>query len=233
MDPLTKRNLALALAVTIAIIGTVAYAINYLNRARIVQITDLQSRLTTDTLSVETQFALLAEAPCEYLTENNTLSQEVSELGSRLALAESQLGNGNAQVQELRKQYTLLQIRDYLLTKRLAEKCEVDPTVVLYFYSNKPGACEDCDRAAVALGYLHESNPKLRVYAFDYDLDLGALKTLIAVEKVAPDFPAFVIEGTPTYGFATVDEFKRFFPKDFFATTSATSTSSSTPARKR
>lgn len=231
MDPLTKRNLALALLVTAAIIGTVAYAINYLNRARVVQLNDLQTRLTTDTLSVETQFALLAEAPCEYLSENNTLSREVSELGSRLALAESQLGSDNVQVVELKKQYTLLQVRDYLLTKRLAEKCEVDPTVVLYFYSNKPGACEDCDRAAVALGYLYESNPKLRVYAFDYDLDLGALQTLIAVEKVTPDFPAFVIEGRPIYGFATVDEFKRNFPKDFFATTSATTTATTTPRR--
>jgi hypothetical protein len=230
---LTTRNALLALLITGAIIGTVAYAVYVLNQERVAQLGVLQTRLTTDTLSVETQFALLAEAPCEYLTENNTLSREVSELGARLQFAEAQLGSDNEQVLELRKQYTLLQIRDYLLTKRLAETCKVDPTVVLYFYSNKPDACEDCDRAAYALSVLHETNPQLRVYSFDYDLDLGALRTLIAVERVEPRFPAFVIEDRRTYGFVDLDAFKAYFPRDFFATTTATSTAPTSTRTRR
>lgn len=218
------RNALLALIITSAIVGTVAYAVYVLNQQRVAEISELQSRLATDTLSVDTQFALLEEAPCEYLSENNTLSREVSELGSRLAVAETQLGNDNERVIELKKQYTLLQIRDYLLTKRLADACDVDPTVVLYFYSNQPGACEDCDRAAAGLSFLHDTNEKLRVYSFDYDLDLGALRTLIAVEKVQPNFPAFVIEGTPVYGFTDLDAFRDYFPEDFFATSSASTT---------
>lgn len=221
---LTVRNALWALLITAVITGTVIYAVNYLDHQRVAQLNELQNRLATDTLSVETQFALLEEAPCEDLSEGNTLSQEVSSLGDRLNVAETQLGSDNTQVIELKKQYTLLQIRDYLLTKRLTATCKIDPTVALYFYSNTPGSCEDCDRASYALGYLHETNPKLRVYAFDYNLDLGALKTLIAVEKVEPKFPAFVIDGKRSYGFSTLDEFKLSFPPDFFATTTATST---------
>lgn len=218
------RNALLAFIITGAIVGSVVYAINYLDRQRVAQLNDLQTRLATDTLSIETQFALLEEAPCEDLSEGNTLSQEMANLGERLSFAETRLGTDNEQVVELKKQYTLLQIRDYLLTKRLAETCKVDPTVVIYFYSNEPGACEDCDRASYALSYLHETNPALRVYSFDYNLELGALKTLISVEKVRPEFPAFVIDGERVYGFNDIDEFKLHFPEDFFATTTASTT---------
>lgn len=214
------KNALLAFAITAAIVGSVVYAINYLDRKRVAQLDELQTRLATDTLSIETQFALLEETSCANLSESNTLSQEMTNLGERLAFAESQLGSRNEQVIQLKKQYTLVQIRDYLLTKRLAEACDVDPTVALYFYSNEPDACDDCDRASYALSYLHEANPDLRVYSFDYNLDLGALKTLIAVEKVEPRFPAFVIDGVRTYGFEDIDEFKLNFPEDFFATTS-------------
>lgn len=220
----TIRQALLALVITIVLVGTIVYAVNYLDRQRVAQLNELQTRLQTDTLSVETQFALLEEASCSAVTEGNTLSQEMSSLGERLSTAESSLGSENRQVLELKKQYTLLQIRDYLLTKRLSENCDIDPIVALYFYSNEPGACEDCDRAAYGLAYLHELNPSLRVYAFDYNLDLGALKTLIAVEDVEPEFPAFIIEGDSVYGFEDVENFMEYFPKDFFATSTASST---------
>lgn len=218
------RNALLALLITLAIIASVVYAVRYLDRQRVAQLNELQTRLATDTLSIETQFALLEEAGCENLSEGNTLSQEMANLGERLSFAESQVGTDDEQVIELKKQYTLLQIRDYLLTKQLAETCNVDPTVALYFYSNEPNTCEDCDRASYALSYLHETNPALRVYSFDYNLDLGALKTLISVEKVRPEFPAFVIDGVQVYGFEDVEDFKLNFPEDYFATTTATST---------
>ena len=218
------RNALVALLVTIAIASSVIYAVRYLDRQRVAQLSELQTRLATDTLSVETQFALLEEASCEDISEGNTLSSEMANLGERLSFAESQLGSRNDQVIELKKQYTLVQIRDYLLTKQLGEKCDVDSTVVLYFYSNEPGDCENCDRASTALSYLHQTNPDLRVYSFDYNLDLGALKTLVAVEKVKPEFPAFIINGKQVYGFEDIEAFKLYFPKNFFATSTATST---------
>jgi hypothetical protein len=218
--PQLTRNLLLALAITLAIVGTVAYSINYLNNQRVAQLNEIQDRLATDTLSVETQFALLEEAPCEDVAQGNTLSQEVSSLGDRLSFTENKLGSNDKQVLELKKQYALLQIRDYLLTKRLASSCDINPTVALYFYSNTQGQCTDCDRASYALSYLHETYPALRVYSFDYNLELGALKTLVAVEKVKPEFPAFVINGKRSYGFTTLDEFQTRFPKELFATTS-------------
>jgi hypothetical protein len=218
------RNALLAFVITVAIIATVVYAINYLDRQRLAELTAIQNQLATDTLSLETQFSLLAQAPCENLDAGNELSREVSELGDRLSVAEARLGSDNKQVTDLKKQYTLLQIRDYLLTQQLTKSCNIKPTVALYFYSNAPGACTDCDRASYTLTYLRQTYPALRVYSFDYDLDLGALRTLVSVEKVRADFPAFVINGKRSYGFTTLEDFQTRFPKALFATTTATST---------
>jgi len=225
---LVTRNALLALVITGAIIATVFYAISYLNQERIRELSSIEDQLATDTLSLETQFALLEDASCEDVAEGNILSQEVSSLGDRLTYTEQKLGSDNQEVLRIKKQYTLFQIRDYLLTKKIATACkDVDPTVVLYFYSNK-NDCTDCDRASFALSYLREKYPSLRVYTFDYDLDLGALKTLISVEKVDPTFPAFVIEDELVYGFESLESFEKLFPKSLLdtATTTATSTKS-------
>lgn len=224
--PLPLKNALLSLLITVVIIGTVVYAINYLDKRRLSELTSIQNQLATDTLSLETQFSLLETAPCEDQASGNELSKEVSDLGSRLAQAEDRLGSKNEQVIELKKQYSLLQIRDYILTKKLENTCHTKPVVALYFYSNEPGACSDCDKASYALSYLHEKNPTIHVYTFDYNLDLGALKTLIAVLKVEPNFPAFVVEGKRSYGYTTLEDFEKLFPAGIFASSTASSTTS-------
>lgn len=221
---LFTRNALIALAITVAIIATVLYAVNFLNQQRVAELRTIEDQLATDTLSIETQFALLEEAPCEDISAGTTLSQEVGGIGDKLAYAEEHAGTDDPDVLRLKERYTLLQIRDYLLTKRLSETCGVKPTVALYFYSNVPGECENCDRAGYALSYLRQTYPSLRVYSFDYHLDLAALRTLISVLKVEPKFPAFVIQGKRTYGFSTLEELEKAFPKSLFATSTASTT---------
>lgn len=216
---LAARNALIALGITIALTGTVAYTVNYLNRARINELSAIEDKLAIDILSLDTQFTLLTAAPCDSNASSTTLMSELSDLGSRLAYAESQLGSDNPQVLRLKKQYSLLEVRDYLITKQLAAACGTKPPVtVLYFYSNA-GDCADCDRAGYALSYLHDTYPKLRVYSFDYNLDLGALKTLIAVTKVKNTLPAFVINGKQSYGFTSLTDLEKQFPKGALATT--------------
>lgn len=225
--PLYARNGLIALAITIALVGTVFYAVELLNQERVRELRAIEDQLATDTLSIETQFALLEEAPCEETPSGTLLAGELGDLGDRLAFAEERAGTNDPEVLRLKERYTLLQIRDYLLTKRLAEACGTKPVIALYFYSND-GDCPDCDRAGYALSYLRQTYPTLRVYSFDYHLDLGALRTLIAVEKVNADFPAFVIDAKRSYGFTTLEEFERLFPKRLLDTASSTATTTKT-----
>lgn len=218
---LFARNALIALLITVAIIGTVVYAVAYLNQQRVTELRAIEDQLATDTLSIETQFALLEEAPCEAIIDGNILSQELSGLGDRLSVTEERLGATDPEVLRLKERYTLLQIRDYLLSKRLSEACDVEPTVALYFYSNE-GDCANCDRAGYALSYMRQTYPTLRVYAFDYHLDLAALKTFVAVLRIKEEFPAFVINGKKSYGFTDLETFEQLFPKSLLETATST-----------
>ena len=227
---LTARNALIALIITGLIIGTIVYAIGYLNQQRIAELNAIQDQLSIDTLSLDTQFSLLESAPCSAASEGTELTSELNDLGDRLSYTEGQLGTDNAQVVLLKKQYSLLEIRDYLVTKQLASACGTKPVTVLYFYSNVSGECADCDRASYALSYLRQNYPNLRVYSFDYHLDVGALATLISLDKVRPEFPSFIIQGTPSYGFTDLATLEKQFPKGALATsTQASSTTSQVP----
>ena len=217
---LVTRNVLISLFITIVLAGTVAYAVGYLNRARIAELGAIEDQLSIDTLSLDTQLSLLAATPCESAASSTMLASELSDLGTRLATAEDQLGIDNPQVVRLKERYSLLEIRDYLLTKQLAAACGTKPVTVLYFYSNA-GDCADCDKAGYALSYLRTTYPSLRVYSFDYNLDLGALKTLEAVMKVQNELPAFVINGKQSYGFTSLEDLEKQFPKGALATTTS------------
>lgn len=219
---LVVRNALIALGITLVLAGTVAYAVNYLNRARVAQLSAIESQLSIDMLSLETQFSLLEAEPCDSAATSTSLTTVLADFGNRLSYAEEGLGSDNEQVVRLKQQYSLLEIRDYLITKKLAAACGTKPVTVLYFYSNA-GDCEDCDRAGYALSYLRNTYPSLRVYSFDYNLDLGALKTLIAVEKVRNTLPAFVINGRHFYGFTSLEELEGRFPKGALATSTPAS----------
>jgi glutaredoxin len=214
---LVTRNALIALLITLVLAGTVAYAVNYLNQARITALSAIEEQLSIDTLSLDTQFSLLEAAPCDSAASSTTLTNELADFGSRLSYAEGQLGSDDAQVIRLKERYSLLEIRDYLITKKLSEACGTKPVTVLYFYSNK-GDCPDCDKAGYALSYLRNTYPLLRVYSFDYNLDLGALRTFIAVHKVQRTFPAFVINGKHSYGFTSLADLEKQFPKGALST---------------
>jgi hypothetical protein len=216
--PLVARNALIALLITIAIVGTVGYFVHYLNRIRIAELTQIEDQLAIDTLSLYTQFSLLASAPCDAIASSTTFIDKLADLGNRLAYAEGQLGSDNLQVVRLKQQYSLLEIRDYLISKQLSQACNTKPVTVLYFYSNA-GDCSECDKAGYALSYLHQTYPALRVYSFDYSLDLPALRTFINLNKVKRELPAFVINGKQVYGFTSLEDLEKEFPKGALSTT--------------
>lgn len=217
---LVSRNALIALCITVVLAGTVAYTVNYLNRVRVAELSTIEDQLSIDTLSLDTQFSLLESTPCDSVASSTTLTSELTDFGNRLYYAENQLGSDDEQVLRLKERYSLLEIRDYLITKRFATVCGTKPVTVLYFYSNA-GDCADCDKAGYALSYLRDTYPALRVYSFDYNLDLGALKTFIAVTGVKNTLPAFIINGKHSYGFISLSELEKQFPKGALSTTTS------------
>lgn len=204
----------LAFVITAAIFGTAFYIANRLDAERVADIRATQEAISIDILSTETQFELLGSLDCSTITENPVLSDELNSLAGRLSVAENNLGSTNAEVVSLKKQYSLLQIKDYLLMQQISQKCsKFKPVSVLYFYSNT-GDCTDCARSGEVLTYLRQKYPGLRVYSFDYHLDLSALQTLIALRKLNGTLPAFVIQGrAPVYGFSNLEDMEALIPE--------------------
>jgi hypothetical protein len=221
----------LAFLITAAIFGTAFYVAARLDAQRIADIKATQDAISIDILSSETQYELLGNLDCSSISENPVLSQELNDLASKLSVAEQNLGDSNAQVIELKQQYALFEIKDYLLMRQIASQCRsFKPVYVLYFYSNA-GDCPDCTKAGDVLTYLRQTYPGLRVYSFDYNLDLSALKTLEKVRNIkSGTLPAFVINNrAPVYGFKSLPDMEKLIPElKTLATSTATTTASDT-----
>jgi hypothetical protein len=126
---------------------------------------------------------------------------------------EQNLGNEDPQVINLKKYYSLLQIKDYLLVAQVNQKCGVKPITVIYFYSNN-GDCNDaCKKEGYVLTSLREEYPELRIYSFDYNLDLSAVKTMRSLYGVRNTLPALVIWGENYYGFKSSADIEKIIPQ--------------------
>jgi hypothetical protein len=220
------KKYLLAFSITAAIFGTAFYIATRLDNARVADIRATEESISIDILSSETQFELLGNLDCQTIAQNPVLSDELNSLAGQLSVAESNLGDSDPQVIELKEQYSLLEIKDYILLQDITEKCNLKPVYVLYFYTNN-GTCTDCSQVADVLTYLRGEYPGLRVYSFDYDLDLSALKTLIALHKIKDTLPAIIVNNRPpVYGTQTLESMETLIPElATLATTSATSTS--------
>ncbi|MEK7514488.1 MAG: hypothetical protein AAB587_01570 [Patescibacteria group bacterium] len=196
--------------ITALIFFTAISLANSISDKKLEEIRAIEDRVAIDILSSETQFSLLAESSCDAVN-TPLLSEELSSLGNKLAFAEEERGSKDPEVRSLKKSYSLLLIKDYLLMKRISEKCKINPVSILYFYSNE-GECGDCEREGYVLTHLQKKYPQLRIYAFDYHLPLSAVKTLIVVKKVENDLPALVINEKQYYGFQSVEDIEKAVP---------------------
>ncbi len=232
-----KRNdvvkYILAFVITSVVFITAILISNYLNSARITNIRDIEDKISVDILSSDTQFALLRDSSCSQLSDT-ILSQELNSLASKLDYMEKELGVNDEQVLSLKRYYSLLQIKDYLLMQQLVARCSIKPTSIIYFYTNKE-ACPDCQQQAYVLDYLRSKYPHLRVYAFDYDLNLSAIDTLIKLNKVERKFPALVTPGGVLYGMNTVETIESKVPgiQTLVAASSTATSSASSTIKKR
>jgi hypothetical protein len=205
-----SRKYIIAFTITAVIFGTAIFVSNILSQKKLEDVRAIENRVSLDILSSETQFALLEETSCRDIGPG-FLSKELGSLGEKLVYAENQTGFDTNDLEYLKRSYFLLEIKDYLLMKRLTEKCGSEPTFILYFYSTKD-ACEDCEKMGYVLTALRDKYPDLRVYSFDYHFDLGAIDTLVSIYKVKSDLPAMIINGEIFYGFKTVEEFEEKVP---------------------
>lgn len=211
-----------SLIITVAVFVTAIFISNFFSNRRVDNVKGMQENIAINILSIETQFDLLKEVPCANL-DSNILSDEISKIGDRLSYIESSRGGDDVEVIYLKKYYSLMEIKDYLLTKRLAEKCANKKIAyVIYIYSNNKD-CDSCRKQSLVLTALREKYPDLRVYTFDYDLDLSAIETLKKAYKVPESFPIIIVDDKVMSGYMDKDALDAKLPSSIKSTSTATS----------
>lgn len=208
----SQKKYVTAFLITSAIFITAFYISNSFNEKRIEEIRSIESKIAIDILSSETQFNLLSESSCKDLPGQTALSAELNNLGQKLEFTEQELGSDNEEVTSLKKYYSLLQIKDYLLMKKISERCGFEPLTLIYFYTNI-GNCESCMETAYVLTHLRREFPDIRVYSIDYNLNLSAIKTLISILKVKDELPAIVYKDETFYGLKDLESFEEKIPE--------------------
>ncbi len=218
-----------AFLITAFIFLTAFYLSNFFNNKKIDKIRSIEDSISVDILSSETQFNLLEEFSCGNI-DDSILSEELNDLASKIEYGEQNNIGSKEELLGLRKYYSLLQIKDYLLMKKAEAKCNLKITSIIYFYSNNK--CSDCEKQGYILTDIRQKYPNVRVYSFDYNLDLSAVNTLKRIYKVEDeaDLPALIIDGKTYKGLQTIDAIREIVPGVFILPDdeNASSTASST-----
>jgi len=108
----------------------------------------------------------------EQIAKFNT---ETIEFGNKLDFLEKRKGKLDAEVMQLKKSYTLMQMRNYFLLKKIDALCGSSHKVMLYFYSNE-NYNERADQGIVISSVLAETKNSFIVFHFDVNVDLPVLK---------------------------------------------------------
>ena len=197
------RHLTVLLTTAIIFAGGF-YLSNTIIEKKISAISKLQQGLSIDILSLETQFSILNQAPCKNLNES-TLTKELFDISQKLESVGNSLGKDNPDFLMLKKYYSILEIKHWLLLKKTAKECKMNLVSIVYFYNDKKN-CSDCEDQGYILTTLREKYPFLRIYSFDYSLPLAPLDTIKSIYKLKPDLPILIINDDEIYGLKSKEQ---------------------------
>lgn len=199
--------------ITAGLFVMASYLSNYFSQKKIAQLENIQDDIAIDILSSETQFALLQDLSCKTLS-GSVFSGELRELGTKIEWGEKNLGL-TEDVSYLKKYYSLLQIKDYLLMKKISERCGVQSAFILYFYTTAEN-CSECERQSLVLSTLRDKYPELRVYSFDYSTALSAVEAMLDIYGIEDTkLPALIMDDELLTGFHPIDELEDVIQKSF------------------
>ena len=199
--------------ITATLFLSASYLSNYFGDRKLGELKTIQDKIAIDVLSSETQYSLLSDLSCKNLS-GSVLSGELAELARKLEWGEENLG-ASEEVLYLKKYYSLLEIKDYLLAKKIAERCKVKSAFILYFYTTLEN-CSECERQGLVLTALRDKYLELRVYSFDYSIDLSAVKSMLTIFKIEDTkLPAVVIDDEVLTGFHSLEELETRIQESF------------------
>ena len=182
----------------------------FLTNQKYKDIQTIDKSLRLELSDLEVQNSLAESYPCNSFFIYS-LGGKLDDLGNKLILLENQIGKNDKLVIELKKPYTLLLIKHYLLIKERANKCNEEYATILFFYSNKPEFIDTSEKQGYLLGYFGNKYgyDKVKVYSIDGDLDLGTVNALKNIYNITY-FPTTVVNDFVFIGFHDKEELEKY-----------------------
>lgn len=126
------------------------------------------------------------------LEQGRNFDERTTEFGLSLDVLEKSRGRLNEEVQSLKRDYSVMQLRDYLLFRQIAVHCNVELDQIIFFYTNT--ACQDCVEQGQILREYKRQNPEVLVYTLDVDIGTPVVSALTESYGIAT-YPALLING--------------------------------------
>ena len=144
---------------------------------------DLQNSVRNEIVNLETIDLLEKDNVCENYSIN-LISEKLDYTGELISLLEIKKGKADTEVLELKKLYTMLEVRHMLLMEEKNRLCDQDYDIFLFFYSNDENCEDDVEKTSFILSYLRKKYDNVRVYSFDSNLDSDLVKILMSKYSV-------------------------------------------------
>jgi hypothetical protein len=204
-----KYLIAFAIAGTIFIIGILVGVLTSNERVRYLEEIGVEQRLDYESIQVQYLYIsdLAEEKNCPVLTstfETTVLLLERSR--ERLEDYLRQATVDRDQYEILKRDYTLAELKYWLLSKKVKTLCERDIVTVLYLYSDEK-TCPDCAKQGMVLTYLKKIfEDKLLVFSLDSDFNKEPMIMILKESFNVTVNPTLVIDDETYQGFMDRDD---------------------------
>jgi hypothetical protein len=226
MKKVSTKLYAVALGLTALIFIAAILTSFYINARKTTALKSEEDAIAINILSLESQSDILtahvtginAAGPdsknviTNAITTAAGIAANLDDLQSKLDFMQNQLGSDNPDVFRLKRYYSLLEIKDYVLEQALvknspAEKTATStPLFILYFYGGAGQDCPTCLAQQYILEAIQQKYPWAHVYSFDYSADLAAIESFIPLRNLPATPPVVIINGTTYPGFADLSD---------------------------
>lgn len=206
-----KSRYIIVLVLTLAIftIGILIGIIISGERASYIKDENRLQRLNYDSLQLQyfyLQSVLSKNKDCDLASK--ALEEEVSNLGLLGDRLNQFIKDANADTNELnllKREYTLAELRYWFLLSDVRETCKDDVVSILYFYSNND--CSDCRTQGVILSFLKDKfKERLLIFSLDSDFTEEPLLGLVKRSFNITKSPTLIISGDKIEGFIDKDK---------------------------
>lgn len=198
---------------TILLFGLVLFLNSLLDGKREVTVEHGMEDIIEDIEDIEASFYLI-----QYLEERNgtcdSLIEQLNYLESRLWKFDEKITRyreaqeqftGDEFYQKQKRRLNRREIIQLSLLNRLKNKCDINQTVILYFY----GDCKtvpNCGEQGFVLSYINEKiDPEISILSFDGDMETQVVNTLMKAYNV-DRYPCIVVEGNTYCGLRDAKE---------------------------